>query len=806
MNYWKENEKGEEKVRNVHKTIAIILFLALAITLPQYANAAGGIEVESEIGIDGKAQIGKGFPVELTLKNKGEAVEGDLILSSSKGYSSAHNQVIPVELGEGEEKTYQLTVSGFGEHVQHSNNPTKKTEHIYFFEGGFEKGKQVELSGDLDLTPSFLPFDRLVVGVLSDDQDAFNAIKTASFNGNSHELIQMESVYNSSEALDVFDLILINEYNAAEFSEEQQQNIADWVKRGGNLVVGSSSGVEQRLSGLADLLPLTPSGTKSLQELSVLNSEEPLPLSNVDVVTGKLKDSASIEFEQNNFPLVVSDSLGMGKVIQLTYNPSSKELVEWDGNGKWWEKLIQATVDNGKNRYGSNEDMLQQLTYDSEMFPGSVISIPLLVVLFVIYLVVVVPVLYVILKKKDRREWGWWIIPSLALIASIGIYVVGAKDRLKGTQVNEMMVFELGESGEASGYGSSSILTNGSGNYSLSFEGDNLSVSPKIDHYYDDVDYSIFPMKEQTVDGEKITFQDVEYWSTRSATVTVPSIELGSLQADLKVDNGKLTGDITSELKQDLENVFLISGTKSYDLGSVKGGSKTDITVDGVQNTVMTAPSSYAAQKAFPNAHNMGSNENWKEFSILEFYLTNGLLNYQNPSPLLIGYVDESIIKAKINDKAPKRNSLNMIVMPVEVDTTMSGEFSINLSEIIPKITTLEGNGEYYAEPLENGENWVDLGNGKFEFSYQLPESLNKKEVAFHELSLTFDQSNGGSEVRIMDKEDGKVLEHQSEKITENVQNYVNDGKIVLQINKTSGMNGQFYVPRMSIKGEITSD
>ncbi|WP_377891237.1 hypothetical protein [Alkalihalobacillus sp. R86527] len=793
-------------MKNVHKAIAIILFLAFAITLPQHAKAAGGIEVESKIGIDGKAQVGKGFPVELTLKNKGESVKGDLVLSSSKGYSTAHNQVISVELGEGEEKTYQLTVSGFGEHIQHSNNPSKKTQHIYFFEGGFEKGKQVELSGDLDLTPSFLPFDRLVVGVLSDDQDAFNAIKAASFNGNSTELIQMESVYQSSEALEVFDLILINEYNAAEFSDEQQQNIADWVERGGNLVIGSSSSVKQRLGALSELLPLMPSGSERLEELSTLNSEEPLPLSNFEVVTGKLNGSATIEFEQNNLPLVVSDSVGMGEVIQLAYNPASKELVEWEGNGKWWEKLIQKTVDKGRNGHGSTDDMLQQLTYDSEMFPGSVISIPILIALFIIYLIVVVPVLYVILKKKDRREWGWWIIPSLALIASIGIYVVGAKDRLKGTQVNEMMVFELDESGIASGYGSSSILTNGSGDYSLSFEGDNLSVSPKMDHYSEDVDHSIFPMKEQTKDGEKITFQDVEYWSTRSATVTVPSVELGSLQADLQVVDGKLKGDVTSKFKQDLEKVHLISGTRSYDLGSIKGGSKTDITVDGVQNTLMIAPSSYAAQKTFPNARNMQNTENWKEFTILEFYLTNGLLNGWNSSPLLIGYVDQSIVKAKINGKAPKRNSLNMIAMPIEIDTTDSGEFSINLNEIIPEITTLEGNGDFYTEPLANGENWVDLGNGKFEFSYELPESLTKKELTFQELSVKFDQSNGGSEIRLMDKEDGKILEQQSEKITEDVQNYVNDGKIVFQINKTSSMKNQFFVPRISIKGEFTSD
>ncbi|WP_270182560.1 DUF7408 domain-containing protein [Alkalihalobacillus sp. CinArs1] len=797
-------------MRNIHKQLAIILFFIVAISVPHYADAAGGIEVETNIGIDGKAQIGKGFPVELTLKNKGESVKGDLVIASSKGYSSGHNQVVPVELGEGEEKTFQLTVSGFGEHVQHSTSPTKKTQHIYFYEGGFEDGKQVELSGDLDLTPSFLPFDRLVVGVLSDDQDAFNAIKVTTINGSSPEVIQMDSVYNSAEALEVFDLIVINEYNAAVFSDDQQEKIAEWVERGGSLVIGSSSGVTERIGSLSDLLPLTPTGSEQLNEFKVLNSEESLSLSNFEVMTGELKDSAKVEFKEGNTPLVVSDSIGMGQVIQLTYNPSSKALVDWEGNSKWWDKLIQNTVDISRGGYNSTDDMLQQLTYDSEMFPGSVVPISMLVMVFAIYLIVVVPVLYVILKKKDRREWGWWIIPSLALITSIGIYLVGAKDRLQGTQVNEMMVFELNESGMASGYGSASLLTNGSGDYSLSFEGETLSLSPKTDHVYEDIDYSTFPMKENTADGEKITFQDVEYWSTRSATVTVPSVQLGELEADLAVEDGQLTGEITSNLTYDLNHVYLISGTKTYELGNVKASSRTAITVDDVDNTLMTAPSSYAAQNVFPNAHNayggQGSNKNWKEFSILEFYLSNGLLNSRNTSPVIVGYIDDSILNGKINDKSPKRNSLNMIVKPVEVETSDAGEFSIDLGDTVPEIETLEGDAEFYTEPLVNGENWIDIGQGKFEFRYQLPESINNKDVTFEELRVKFDQLNGNSEIRLMNKEDGKVLEQQSEKITNNVKDYVIDNAIVLQVERPSGMKGQFFVPRITVKGEFTSD
>lgn len=794
-------------MRSLHKTVAIILFLTLlVVAMPKDLHAASGIEVETKIGIDGKAQIGKGFPIEVTLTNKGESIKGDLIISSSKGYSSGHNQVIPVELGAGEKKAYQITVSGFGEHIQHSSNPTAKKQHIYFFEGGFEKGKEVKLSGDLDLTPSFLPYDRLVVGLLSDDKDAFNAIKLANYNGTSPELLQMKTVYESSEALEVYDIILINEYNAAEFSATQQKAIIDWVKKGGRLYIGTSSGVEQRLGSIADLLPLVPSGKLEVNEFNLLSSKDPVKLSNFEVTTGDLKETATVVYEQDNIPFVVSDSVGLGEVIQLTYNPASKALIDWEDNGKWWDKLIQNTVNKNRNGHQSIDEMLQQLTYDSELFPSSIISIPVLALLFVVYLVVVVPVLYIILKKKDRREWGWWIIPSLALVTSLGIYLVGAKDRLHGAQVNEMIIFELDQTGAASGFGSSSILTNGGGDYSLSFEGDNLSVSPKVDHYREDFNYSNYPMKESTADGERITFQDVEYWSTRSATLSIPSVELGKLRADLEVVNGKMTGSLTSELAQDLSNVFVISGSKAYELGKLEAGTERKISIDDVENTLMTAPTPYAAQKAFPMARNMhGDGENWKEFSLLEFYLRNGLVS-QSSSPLLIAYTNASIINSKINDKVPKRNSLNMIVKPINIKTSETGEFSVTLDDIVPDVTTLEGNGGVYTEPLAHGEGWVDVGDGTFEFVYQLPEQLRKKDVLYQELKIAFDELNEGTEVRLMDEGEGIVLDKQNETLTKKVNDYITNGEIVFHVKRTQSIKGQFFVPRISVKGEFTGD
>ncbi|MGA9289447.1 MAG: hypothetical protein WBV93_14005 [Anaerobacillus sp.] len=793
----------------LYKVGIILLFTALLVLgVPGITEAATSIQVKTEIGIDGKAQIGKGFPVEITLQNNGESVKGDLIISSSKGYSSGHNQVIPVELQADEKKTLDVSVGGFGEHIQQSSSPSVKPQHIAFYEGGYEQGDKVKLTGDLDLTPSFLPYDRLIIGVLSNQQDAFNAIKLAKINGSSPEIFQLSSVYESSEAMEVFDMLLINDYNVANFSEKEQTAISEWVKKGGKLVVGTSPGVEQRLGNLASMLPMKPTTQKELNQFELLSTKKPLKLSDFNVSTGELSDNADIIYKQDDTPLVLKENFGMGKVIQLAYDPASKELVEWDKNGVLWENLIHNNVNKGSYGYESFDEMLSQLTYNTELFPSSTFSISLLSLLFVLYLVVVVPVLYFILKKKDKREWGWWIIPSLALLTSVGIYMTGAKDRLEGSQSNEAMIYKVAENGRASGFGATSILTNGSGDYSVSFTGDDLSVSPK-ENFNGDVDYQQLPFKEETSDGERITFQNVEYWSTRSAMIQTPDVEMGLLKADLSISKNKLSGTISNKMDMDLTNMYLLSGANAYSLGQLGAGDEMNVSVDGVQNSVMGSPTSNAAQKAFPHAQNSNNttSKNWKEFSLLDFLLMNNLLDQKDSMPVLIGYTTNSIINSEINGKEPKRNSLNLIALPVGVTTSKDGAFAIGGDDLLPEVESLEGGEPVYMDPIQNGENWIDLGAGVYEFTYELPQSLREGNVNYSDMTIRFDSLNTDSEIYLMKKDKKEVkLEKESQTFTKNISNYIDSGKIVIQVEQSSNYNREFVIPRVSLKGEFAGD
>ena len=77
------------------------------------------------------------------------------------------------------------------------------------------------------------------------------------------------------------------------------------------------------------------------------------------------------------------------------------------------------------------------------MFPSFKVSAPLIFGIIIFYIILIIPVLYFILKRKDKREYAWWIIPVVALLTSIAIFGYGAKDRIGRAQIQQSAVLNV---------------------------------------------------------------------------------------------------------------------------------------------------------------------------------------------------------------------------------------------------------------------------------------------------------------------------------------------------------------------------
>ncbi len=101
----------------------------------------------------------------------------------------------------------------------------------------------------------------------------------------------------------------------------------------------------------------------------------------------------------------------------------------------------------------------------NELFPSFKVSAPLLFGVIIIYIIIIIPVLYFILKRKDKREHAWWIIPSISVAVSVFIFAYGARDRIGQAQLQQTSVFDVEEDGRLTGYFVESILTNKAGDF-----------------------------------------------------------------------------------------------------------------------------------------------------------------------------------------------------------------------------------------------------------------------------------------------------------------------------------------------------
>ena len=84
---------------------------------------------------------------------------------------------------------------------------------------------------------------------------------------------------------------------------------------------------------------------------------------------------------------------------------------------------MQQGYTNGNNTYWSFQQIVDE-------FPS--ISPPnfgLLLVMFIIYMIVVAPVLYLVLRRVDKREWSWWLIPLISIICGAAIFFFGAENK-----------------------------------------------------------------------------------------------------------------------------------------------------------------------------------------------------------------------------------------------------------------------------------------------------------------------------------------------------------------------------------------
>jgi hypothetical protein len=272
----------------------------------------------------------------------------------------------------------------------------------------------------------------------------------------------------------VTDFLNANEAN----QKQRQQALAEWVRRGGRIVI--SAGVNQHLVKALlealdmDRLPIEVGGgllefprlTGIEQWVGVQQSPFATPPTKDDkpgppvaVARIKVKSDAHAQIlahagDGSDAPLVVRAAHGLGQVTLIGFDLDTGAFLYWKGQPSFWKRLLPdcgiartSPINwNGSDprslAFGSTYDpaaqsnqLLSQLRHSLEVFPDVAnISFGWVALFIFIYILVVGPLDYFFLKKVVKRlELTWITFPTIVLLVSVVAYFTAY--HLKGSDL-----------------------------------------------------------------------------------------------------------------------------------------------------------------------------------------------------------------------------------------------------------------------------------------------------------------------------------------------------------------------------------
>ncbi len=560
--------KGKKERRKLLMSIlAIILAFAMVLSLASPFFAAEivneNITIEAEMGFDGNYRIGAITPVSVMITNNGENFKGEVQVKILQyKYDVSENYIL------------------YAQEVEIPTYGTKKIEFEPKFttlqrklEISLVENDKIIASKEIKCTP-FASNDTMV-GVLSDSSDEvfLSFMKNLKIRINSDELLEYEKSQgsvnsnqvvatevttsnvdesfnygwnnkalnellifmeakdfpNAGNILNNFNAIIINNFDTSKLNTSQLETLSNWIEDGGALILGTGINKDKVMKGLS----------------SVLGEAE-----NYGIRVRALgEEDTLISYKGNGIIIIHDFDLAYSEVSENS-NASSILTNFYLGNA------------NSLLNYNLNDKYSEDTYYDTYMLRNVPIedtsSTPIMFVIAGLYIIFLGPILYIVLKKKDKLEKAWIIMPVLAVVAVLVLGIVSIKTPYKNYIVNTVSKIDLGNGGGRAEVDTGLIVFSPKqGDVEVVCEENEGISSPT--NYYDTVGKENIIYKISKGENDKVTFYDNSNWSEGNVITIDNSFEInGSIDVKMAFEDGEIVIYTTNNLEWDLEDVILL--------------------------------------------------------------------------------------------------------------------------------------------------------------------------------------------------------------------------------------------------------
>ncbi|MEN6351572.1 MAG: hypothetical protein ABFD08_19530 [Syntrophomonas sp.] len=540
------------------RSLGLILTISLCAcllfhTVPE-VKADETVLLKAEAGFGGYARWGQAFPLQVTVENNGPGITGRLELSTTTNNNSRVLINQDIQLPRGSKKQINMYVP----------SSESKSFSVDLFSG---KRKVATCKPRITI----LQPQEVLVGVLSSDPSALNHLTAIKLPGAGQRItvihLQAHNIPDNSLLLENLDVLAFNNFSTSALSEKQMTSIESWTEGGGMLVLAGGAGWQKTLGPFSkDLLPVSITGSRAsggLRDLGKIAGQGLPPGSSFIISAGKLVGGKAPVYD-GDAPVLVEKQKGNGTVVYLGFDPAMKPFSDWQGNAALWQNLITGldphhVISAGTAR-GQMRRSPQEMTWALRNFPGSDLpTTGLLGGVLLIYLIVLGPGVYLLLKRFDRRDWGWVAIPVLALLMFSFTYLGAFKARGRDVYTNVISLLRLDNDCEYARLSSYiGVFAPTKKSYFLELPGDGLvNVFP--------VEGGDMAMRVATVApgntanqlpllatvkqgaGSGVDFNDASRWSMRCLLSEESIPRPGKIASNLVSANGRISGAIKNQ-------------------------------------------------------------------------------------------------------------------------------------------------------------------------------------------------------------------------------------------------------------------
>jgi hypothetical protein len=745
-------------------------------------------------GINGSYRYNKYFPVTVEVTSENRDIDGEINIKTkvgNLGEYDVYSKAILVEKGKTAKVTIPVTVS---------ENSTYITVDLD------EDGKTL-VSKDKTVSKGRVVDNNLFVGVLTEDRTALGYLSSVgiAFNGNymgylSTASIDENLIGENALNIDSLDSIIVNNYNLANFNEKHYESLNNWINKGGTLIVSAGANEGKTIKNISkDFINIKSKGY-SEKKVDLFGEELNLLVSNLEI------EGSEVRLESNNIPLAYKVSKGSGEIIITTFDLGLEPLISTDKGKILIENLLASKVNINTNNMGKGNYVYTGRELTRNIPIEKVVSVNTLIVVFVLYAIIVGFIVFRVLKRKNKTDYTWFVIPVIAITFTLIINVIGYKTKLKDIILNQVNFMEIKENGKARSTGLLGIGAKYTGDLEIKNDSNlDMSLLQEDQYYYGDENKKESILRIKTIykeDGTSFSIKGSGALDLKTFKVVGKEQIMPTLDVNVSVKTREnISGTIKNNLGYDLENVLIVNNTSIWEVGNIKSGE--EINIEDLKQISTYGLESYGqslTQKFYEKRWNKDEDLNNEKYkNIIRkgnlFSTANYILD--NKKIMLLGVTNMEVdYGIDFGKKSTSKLDTTLIAQEITINTIDSeGNVNIPFGFISSKDEYL-GNNIHF-DPYSGSV----YGNGEIISSYKVDDNIDITNIEFKNVTMYYNEDSSEKYIFNYKTEEFEPLKMISGSASiKDVTNYINNNEIKLKI-ILDDQKGSGVIPSIAVKG-----